>query len=538
VTTGKLRRTPPLLVNPLTLDATTNEFEYGDPSIGSTATSDGISSIDNHYIVRFAGNGGRTSALRLDGFGRAWIMGGNWSGANASMQFYNIADEVYVEGVRLDPGPGRDGIFGRGLSPAKRGRVSIARSHILGITGTNKAFSPALSAAAVSRGDGSSLTVLELPASVSVTNGQEVRVWGFTGANAAKYNGSYKASGDQTNTRVLTLRYYNNSGVPGPVERDATGGLFALDTGANTSRHGDGVQIDNQAGYTGTLSLDYLTIESAYQGIIAGLKVTTGIGNDGLEITRSNLTRNNGAPEPRDFNSYPLWIGGSDGAASDLQAKYRVGLLDMVYVENGPDWPGAGMSGVMDFPNWNMHPQSGTTRGGQPSSPFANGGGWSWPNATVNMPSYTGADGIVFEVENGQLPPGGHFATRSVTGIPTLAAPGFGYVPHPANYAAMPAPANPVITFAPDAITASASDGTRAGLFDCSNLSGGYIVMLAFTADGNAGGRFKLNGRRLERTATAAAAGSYSVTIRATLLDVTGAPTGHSSTTSFPVVVQ
>jgi hypothetical protein len=62
--------------------------------------------------------------------------------------------------------------------------------------------------------------------------------------------------------------------------------------------------------------------------------------------------------------------------------------------------------------------------------------------------------------------------------------------------------------------------------------------MLAFTADGNAGGRFKLNGRRLERTATAAAAGSYSVTIRATLLDVTGAPTGHSSTTSFPVVVQ
>jgi hypothetical protein len=29
-------------------------------------------------------------------------MGGNWSGANASMQFYNIADEVYVEGVRLD----------------------------------------------------------------------------------------------------------------------------------------------------------------------------------------------------------------------------------------------------------------------------------------------------------------------------------------------------------------------------------------------------------------------------------------------------
>jgi hypothetical protein len=410
------------------------------------------------------------------------------------------------------------------LSPVQ-GEFSFARCEALKIHGTNKVFNPAVPIVSVSRSG--TLTTVTFASSVIVSVNQVVSIWGFTGPNKEKLEGTYKANANQTGT-VIVLKYYG-SGTNEMVPTDSTGG-FGSTMGTATAPHGDCWQIDSYYSYTKNLSLDYCTGESNYQGIICGANANDQRGNHNLEITRFNLRDFPDGPWPRDWNAFLLYVGGPTG---NRDRTYDNGLLEEVYVRPRAPWSG----GTFPIQTWAMYPQAGTTRPNGSSGVFANGGGWSWPVNTVNLKNAAGTAGVVFEGD----PPDGDFSrvtgTRSggAPAVPTtLDLPGKNYVGNLKNYAVVPAAANPVMSITPVSASGNGGAGTLVGIINCTNLFQFYRIILSLTV--NPSNYFRLRGRRLELN-TVVPAGTYNITLGSVLQDCLGEPTGNTNSQSFSVTV-
>lgn len=526
--TGKFRQKPPVLIGPLTRTFGAGSAVFGDTDLGQPAGAGRIYE-DNDYIFRCTVNGGRTSLFKVGGLNQAWMIGGNLAAASSATDYrcaiYRVKGHWYAEGVAhrgTDNSADDAWQMQGGDSPSKRGHFSFNRCEALGIHGTNKAFNSAVNASSIRRSGAT--TYVTVSSSITVSSGQVVRVWGTTGTDAVHLNGTYKAASSQTVAagQELALAFY---GFGSSVSRTISahgGSIRVASMTGTTSRHGDCWQIDTYYSYTGTLSMDYCTGESAYQGVLAGWNQSDQKGNNNLLWTRCNMRVYDEAPEPQDINAYLGYIGGQTG---NRDRPYIAGLLRDVWVEvrTSRDWATFTLAGS------GLHPPSGWTRtvGGSTQVAGAvseNGDQQAYFPLIVNLLDINGQPG---RIKKG-VPPAGDFSRLTGGLVPaTMQIPGFTYTPHLNNYANVTPAAAPVMQIDSTTIAASAANGSKIGVLRCSNFTlDPYWIKLALT--NNAGGRVALNGRRLEKASTMTP-GNYTVAGTAQLfpitdLDGTGAP--------------
>jgi len=511
--------TPPTLINPIEPGTAYDKYYPGRgtgiPMITGFFTrmiGDGTQDLLIANTLNYGGIGNgltdgsidpRTGRIQLTDWKNIRIVGGDISVTSGISGLLlqatkSSCSSITIEGVRgdLSLAPETDAIGVLGNTSGNRPDVYIMNCHFRGVFGTNMQHDSGRSMPNINVTNGVMICVVDsltIPTQINVNDKVIVSV----GDSSNPLSSNWKVASINSGTKTLVLQ--NDHGVPWPTDGSTGSGmLWRLDPTA-VGYHADTLQIYS-SGRIGNVYLDRLHGRGNYQpGCILGEMQVTGMSSIYAEISRCYFEHQD--HDPQDFGSISLFLGDHDGTSGDTVStsvgkRMANAKLYDVYVT------GRTLRTLGQI----VSPQSSTFVNGIKYGAIIeiiNGRQQCWfqkhPHAK-----------IVGVVKFG-IPPVDPCAWESV-GINYISP---GYYDRPSSPSSIP----PITTTGSMTVAEDAPRGSEFGIIAIPDVEKGWIIDVYLLDD--AGAKVQITGNRLTRGRVAAAAGSYSCTVRAVVRENT-----------------